>query len=111
MANYSLVIGSRFSPFTYEELLKAPIMATQAHMDLENQYSELGTKANSWEDLINEQIDSDIHNVISQYSQDLKSQTDLLASQGLTPAIRKELLAMKNRYSKDITPVELAYNK
>lgn len=111
MANYSLVIGSKFSPFTYEELLKAPVMATEAHRDLENQYSELGTKANSWEDLINEQVDSDIHNVISQYSQDLKSQTDLLASQGLTPAIRKELLAMKNRYSKDITPVELAYNK
>lgn len=111
MANYSLVIGSKYSPFTFDELLKPALMATQAHMDLEEQYSDLGTKANSWEDLINEQVDAELHNKVSQYSKDLKSQADLLASQGLTPATRKELLAMKNRYSKDITPIELAYNK
>lgn len=111
MANYSLVIGSKYSPFTFGELLKPALMATQAHMDLEEQYSDLGTKANSWEDLINEQVDAELHNKVSQYSKDLKSQADLLASQGLTPATRKELLAMKNRYSKDITPIELAYNK
>lgn len=111
MANYSLVIGSKFSPFTFDELLKPALMATQAHRELEDQYSELGIKANSWEDLINEQVDTELHNKVSQYSKDLKSQADLLASQGLTPATRKELLAMKNRYSKDITPIELAYNK
>ena len=111
MANYSLIIGSKYSPFTFGELLKPALMATQAHMDLEEQYSDLGTKANSWEDLINEQVDAELHNKVSQYSKDLKSQADLLASQGLTPATRKELLSMKNRYSKDITPIELAYNK
>lgn len=111
MANYSLVIDSKYSPFTFDELLKPALMATQAHRELEDQYSELSTKANVWEDLINEQIDAELYNKVSQYSQDLKSQADLLASQGLTPASRKELLDMKGRYSKDITPIELAYNK
>lgn len=111
MANYSLVIGSKYSPFTFDELLKPALLATQAHRELEDQYSELGIKANSWEDLINEQVDAELHGKVSQYSKDLKSQADLLASQGLTPTTRKELLAMKNRYSKDITPIEKAYNK
>ena len=111
MANYSLVIGSKYSPFTFEELLKPALLATEAHKELEDQYSELGVEASSWEDLINEQVDAELHNKVSQYSKDLKSQADLLASQGLTPTTRKELLAMKNRYSKDITPIEKAYNK
>lgn len=111
MANYSLVIGSKFSPFTYEELLKAPIMATQAHRELEDQYSELATKTNVWEDIANEETDHYAYQMYKRYSDDLKAQADILATQGLTPSSRKAMLNMKDRYSKEITPIETAYNK
>ena len=112
MANYSLVIGSKFSPFTFEELLKPALMATQAHRELEDQYSDLATKANVWEEITaNEETDPHAYQMYRRYSDDLKAQADILATQGLTPSSRKAILNMKDRYSKEITPIETAYNK
>ena len=111
MANYSLVIGSKYSPFTFEELLKPALLATQAHRELEDQYSELATKSNVWEEIANEQTDPYAYNMYKKYSDDLKAQADILATQGLTPGSRKSMLQMKDRYSKEITPIETAYTR
>ena len=109
MANYSLVIGSKYSPFTFDELLKPALMATQAHRELEDQYSELSTKANVWEEIANEQTDPYAYNMYKKYSKDLEEQADELGSKGLTPYSRWALLDMKGRYYKEITPIEQAY--
>lgn len=111
MANYSLVVGSKFSPFSYEELLQPALLATQAHQELENQYSELATKANVWENLANEQTDPYAYQMYKKYSDDLKNQADILASQGLSPGSRKVLMSLKSRYSSDIIPIETAYKR
>lgn len=111
MANYSLVIGSKYSPFTFDELLKPALMATQAHRELEDQYSELATKANVWEEIANKETDPYAYQMYKKYSDDLKAQADILATQGLTPGSRKAMLSMRNRYSKEITPIELAYSR
>lgn len=111
MANYSLVIGSKYSPFTFDELLKPALMATQAHMEIEEQYSELATKANVWEEMANEQTDPYAYSMYKKYSNDLRNQADILATQGLTPGSRKAMLQMKDRYSKEITPIETAYTR
>ncbi len=110
MANYSLIVGSKFSPFTYQELLQPALLATQAHQELENQYADLATKANVWEGLANEQTDPYAYNMYKKYSDDLKSQADILATQGLTLSSRKALAQMKSRYSSEITPIEQAFN-
>ena len=111
MANYSLVIGSKFSPFTYQELLQPALMATQAHQELENQYSELATKANIWEEMANEQTDPYAYKMYKTYASDLESQAGQLAREGLTPASRQNMLKMKQRYSSEIVPIEQAYKK
>ena len=111
MPNYSLVINSQFKPFSYQEMLAPTLMATQAHQELENQYGELATKASVWDEMANEQTDPYAYQMYKKYSDDLKNQADILASQGLTPASRNALIAMKNRYSSEITPIETAYNK
>lgn len=111
MANYSLVIGSKFSPFTYQELLQPALMATQAHQELENQYSELATKANVWEEMANEQTDPYAYKMYKTYASDLESQAGQLAREGLTPASRQNMLKMKQRYSSEIVPIEQAYKK
>lgn len=111
MANYSLVIDSKFSPFTFQELLQPALMATQAHQELENQYGELATKANIWEEMANEQTDPYAYKMYKTYARDLESQARQLAREGLTPASRQNMLKMKQRYSSDIIPIEQAYKK
>ena len=55
MAKNYLVINSQFKPFSYAEMLQPLAQATEAHQSLEDQYSDLSTKSNIWEELANEQ--------------------------------------------------------
>ena len=109
MANYSLVIGSQFKPFSYSEMLQPVLMATQAHQELENQYGELATKANVWEEMANEQTDPYAYKMYKTYADDLEKQAGQLAREGLNDASRRNMLNMRARYSKEITPIEQAY--
>ena len=111
MPNYSLIINSSFKPFSYAEMLAPVQAATQAHQELESAYSELETKANIWDKLANEETDSKAHDIYSKYANDLKSQAEELAKNGLSLSSRQALLNMKNRYTKEITPIEEAFNR
>lgn len=109
MPNYSLVINSKFKPFSYQELLQPALMSTQAHQEVEDAYAELATKANVW-DKMTEQ-GSKAHNIYETYAKDLADQAEQLSKYGLTPMSRQSMLNMKSRYSKDIVPIEQAYNR
>lgn len=109
MANYSLVINSQFKPFSYQEMLAPTLMATQAHQELENQYGELTTKASVWEEMANEQTDPYAYKMYKTYANDLEEQAGQLAREGLNAASRRDMLNMRARYSKEITPIEQAY--
>lgn len=109
MANYSLVINSQFKPFSYQEMLAPTLMATQAHQELENQYGELATKASVWEEMANEQTDTYAYKMYKTYANDLEEQAGQLAREGLNAASRRDMLNMRARYSKEITPIEQAY--
>ena len=109
MANYSLVVNSSFKPFSYQEMLSPVLMATQAHQELENQYGELATKANVWEEMANEQTDPYAYKMYKKYANDLEEQAGQLAREGLSAVSRRNMLNMKSRYSSEITPIEQAY--
>lgn len=109
MANYSLVVNSKFRPFEYQELLAPVLMATQAHQDIEDKYAELDTKASVWDQLANEATDPKAHAMYKKYADDLKKQADQLAKYGLNPASRQDMLNMWSRYGKEIVPIENAY--
>lgn len=109
MANYSLVINSQFKPFSYQEMLAPTLMATQAHQELESQYGELATKASVWEEMANEQTDPYAYKMYKTYANDLEEQAGQLAREGLNAASRRDMLNMRARYSKEITPIEQAY--
>lgn len=109
MANYSLVINSQFKPFSYQEMLAPTLMATQAHQELENQYGELATKASVWEEMANEQTDPYAYKMYKTYANDLEEQAGQLAREGLNAASRRDMLNMRARYSKEMTPIEQAY--
>lgn len=103
------VVNSKFTPFSFDEMLKPALMAHQMHQDLEDQYTELSTKANEWENLANEQTNPEAYRRYKTYSDDLKAQADILASRGLTPTSRRTLSQMKARYNSEIEPIKKAY--
>lgn len=109
-ANY-LTIGSRFRPFSYDELIAPIIAAEQEHQRIENEYADLAVKSNVWEEMANEQTDPYAYNMYKTYSNDLEKQADQLVREGLTPASRQNMLRMKQRYSSDIIPIEQAYKR
>lgn len=109
-ANY-IVINSKFKPFSYAEMLQPVQMATLAHQEVEDEYAELATKANVWDEMANEQTDPYAYKMYKTYSNDLEEQAGQLAREGLTPASRQNMLRMKQRYSSDIIPIEQAYKR
>ncbi len=109
MANYSLVIGSQFKPFSYSEMLQPVLMATQAHQALEDQYGELAIKTSVWEEMANEQTDPYTYKMYKTFANDLEEKAGQLAREGLNAASRRNMLNMRARYSKEITPIEQAY--
>lgn len=111
MGNYSLVINSKFNPFSYQDMLAPVLMATQAHQELENQYGELEAKADIWENLANEQTDPYAYKMYKTFANDLEEKAELLAKEGLNVSSRKNMLNMRARYNKEITPIETAYKR
>lgn len=111
MANFSFVSGAKFRPFSYQEMLQPLQAYTQEYNTIQEGMGELGTKADVFERMANEQTDPQAYAIYKQYSDDLAAQAESLAKQGLTPASRQGLIDMKRRYSSEIVPIEQAYKR
>lgn len=111
MPNYGLVINSRFRPFSYQEMLAPVQQSTEAHQALEDTLSDLGTKANIWEHMIDRELDPDLYAQYKDFADTLDAQAESLSSEGLNPTSRQAILNLRNRYSKDITPIEQAFTR
>lgn len=109
MANFSLVVNSKFNPFSFERYIQPYQIYGQAYREVENALGELDTKASVWEEMANEQTDPYAYKMYKTYANDLEKQAGQLAREGLNAASRRDMLNMKARYSKEITPIEQAY--
>nr|DAR01870.1 MAG TPA: hypothetical protein [Crassvirales sp.] len=107
----SMIINSKFRPFSYSEMLAPIEAATTEHRAIEEGLGEMSAKAGMWDKLANQQSDPVAYAQYKTYADDLTKQADLLARQGLTPESRRGLLDMKRRYSNEITPIEVAATK
>lgn len=111
MANYSLVVNSKFQPFSFDRYLQPYQIYGQNYKEIEEQYTDLSTKAGIWDGLANEQTDPYTYKMYKTYANDLENQARQLASEGLNAVSRKNMLNMRARYSKEIIPIEQAYNQ
>lgn len=111
MANYSLVVNSKFQPFSFDRYLQPYQIYGQNYKEIEEQYTDLSTKAGIWDSLANEQTDPYTYKMYKTYANDLEDQASQLASEGLNAVSRKNMLNMRARYSKEIIPIEQAYNQ
>lgn len=111
MANYSLVVNSKFQPFSFDRYLQPYQIYGQNYKEIEEQYTDLSTKAGIWDGLANKQTDPHTYKMYKTYANDLENQASQLASEGLNAVSRKNMLNMRARYSKEIIPIERAYNQ
>lgn len=111
MASIVLTNNAKFTPYTFDEMLKPLAMATQEQRAIEEGISELGSKADLMRMYANEEPNSKVASMYNTYANDLDKQAEALAKSGLNPASRKGLLDLKRRYSSEITPIETAVTR
>ena len=111
MAGNYITIGSKFKPFSYQEMIAPLAMATEAHQQVEQQYADLSTQASLWEGKLNPSLDKETYAKYKSYADELNNQASILAKEGLNPGSRKSMFSMRDKYAKDIVPIETAYTK
>ena len=111
MPNYSLVIGSKFRPLSYQEMLAPVLQQTQAHQEIEQAYAALNAEADKIKDIALEEPDSKVAARYLKYSDDLKANAAVLAMKGLDANSRQGMYDLNARYQSDIVPIQTAYTR
>lgn len=110
MANYSIVSNARFTPFSFDEMVKPFQMYGEYYAQQEQLASSLAEQAAEWGQKANETTDPITYQKYKSFEADLNRQSDRLLRQGLTPDLRADLQKMRKRYATEINPIRDAYN-
>lgn len=111
MPNYSLVIDSRFKPFTYQELA-APLDRQDAyHENLMQQYEKLSSQADVLEAMGNNDRDKGVYSRYKAYSDNLRNEALNLYTKGLNYDSRLKLAELRRAYNTEIVPIQNAWQK
>lgn len=103
-----LTNNATFEPFTFDELLKPLSMYTTEYNAVEEGLSTLGSTADLLKQYAMENQDSEAFKRYNQFTSDLDSLAETMASSGLSAVGRKHLLNMTKRYASEISPIETA---
>ena len=113
MPNYSLVIDSKFKPFSYQELA-APLDRQELyHEKLAEEYDNLSKQADVLEIMAGNEQDknSGSYSRYKSYSDALRKEADNLYRFGLNTESRQRLTDLRRRYNTDIVPIQNAWSK
>ena len=106
MAGNYITIGSKFKPFSYEELVRPYEKYGNAYKEQESLFSDIQAQSNEIADQINAQREAESFNIYKGYNDKLTEQAAQLSKEGLNIGSRKNLIDMRNRYSKEIQPMK-----
>lgn len=110
MANYELVIGSKFQPFSYERYIKPYQLYNEAYTEQENALNTLSVTS----ELLRERALAEKANgqewagKYLDYLDSLKAQADALSKEGLNVNSRRALSNLKTAYGTTVAPVQKA---
>lgn len=106
MANYALTVTPKFTPFTYDELIK-PIETYQKVYDAYNEkYDAIEDEIAKWKAL--EKTDPAAYERYAQYNENLQRERDALLKNGLSANSRNAFSALRRQYASDIVPMNEA---
>lgn len=109
MSRYIVTSGSHFDPFTYDELAKPLIQATEVHNATADAYDKLSMETGALERYITDNPgDSKARAIYDGYKQKLQSLQDNLWKNGITAQTRRDLAAARAGYANDISRLESA---
>lgn len=103
MANYALTVTPKFTPFTYDELVK-PVEAYQKVYDAYNEkYDEIEDEISKYKNL--EQSDPEAYSRYADYVNKLQIERDSLMKKGLSTDTRRNFSDLRRQYSEQIVPL------
>lgn len=108
MANYSFVVGSKFQPLTYQELL-APVQAsTEAHIKKRDELGLYQATAEALKERALAEPDQNWSKKYMDYLDNLEDASNALATQGLSPDVENKALKARNGYFSAVVPAQTA---
>ena len=103
MANFSYVIDSSFQPFSMQEMLVPFTAYKDAFEKTEEAYNDLSEKSDKFQYLSEKLPEgSKARQIYEGYANDLRTQAEDLAHNGLSMSNRRALTSMKRRYAGEI---------
>jgi hypothetical protein len=112
MSDYSYVIDSSFKPFSMQEMLVPFSLYKEAYDKTEEGYNALSDKADKFRYLADTLPEgSKARQIYEGYANDLTSNAESLANEGLTMANRRSLTSLKRRYAGEIGRLDMAQEK
>ena len=109
MANTYITTGTRFKPFSFQEMLQPYQMYTEAYNKAEEELANLDIMAGDVASKLTNPLDKDLRKQYEGFQSELTSAMDDLYNKGLTPSTRKKLTGLKAKYTKDLNPINEAY--
>ena len=106
MAGTHIAINSTYDPLSMEEMLKMPMLATEAQLQTEEAYSKLAQDAADLESLANSAKDQATYVKYKQYANEVQKQLNELSGKGLNPNSRRSLYDLSARYKSEIDPIK-----
>lgn len=105
-ANY-ITIGSRFRPFSYEELIAPLVAAEQEHQRQEELYNTYSDTLGQIGGQLSREYDQEVlDNIYNPYRSALENAAEELASKGLTSGSRRTLNALRRQFNNELVPVQ-----
>lgn len=104
MAGNYITIGSKFQPFTYEELVRPYQKYGEAYREQEAIYSDVMDKTGLVGGKINDQREAETYKKYMDYQTELQQSADAL-TKGLTMESRRNLMNVRKKYTSEILPV------
>ena len=113
MANTYITSTSRFKPYTFAEMLQPVQIYTEASNAVETELSNLDILAN---DIVgklnpNDPEDAKTLETYKAFKSQMDNALESFYKNGLTPESKKALASLKSQYSKDINPINTAYER
>lgn len=109
MARYLVTSGSKFEPYSYDELVKPLAQATEAHKETQAAYDELAANAESVGALIGEGPENEMaKKMYDDYSQMLDGYIDDLSNNGYGMNAARGLTQLRRKYGSEITSIQNA---
>lgn len=108
MATY-LTLNSKFTPYTYEEILKPYQDRQQALEDKLAALEETSAKASLWEGMLDPIADKANYDSFNQFKSRLEELSGKLSTGDASAVTKQELSKLKQEYNKQFAPMELKY--